>query len=126
MENITAYITDGLSILDKEMESHIDSDDYNEMIIQGLHLSGLIPLSNRLLAMAKEQLLSKRAFILKTKSNDYPPSVLIKIAEGETAELEAQFLKAERTNKMLVHLLDFLRTSISMRKSELEAKLHPA
>ena len=113
-------IKNALNTIHEEMELHVDYDDVDGLIEKGMRLSALIPTSNIALARSKELLNIRKAEIIKLNMNDFQPSILIKIAEGEAASEDALYTEADRINKMLVHSLDFLRSAISMRKAELE------
>jgi len=90
----------------------------------GKRLAAIIGLSAETMAQAKKQLDRKLLdAIINLESKNYPPSVLLKLAQAECGEESATYDYADRLNAGITHQLDFYRTVISKYKAELENSL---
>lgn len=90
----------------------------------GKRLAAIIGLSAETMAQAKKQMDIKLLQAIKSlEGKNYPPSVLLKLAQAECAEEAAIYDYADRLNAGITHQLDFYRTVISKYKTELENSL---
>lgn len=98
--------------------------EINDVEAHGKRLASIIGLSAETMAQAKKQLdLRLLQAIKQLEGNNYPPSVLLKLAQAECAEEAATYDYADRLNAGISHQLDYYRTCISKYKSELENSL---
>lgn len=87
----------------------------------GKRLAAIIGLSAETMAEAKKRLdLRLLQAIKQLEGKDYPPSVLLKLAQAECAEEAAIYDYADRLNAGITHQLDFYRSVMSKYKVELE------
>ena len=101
--------------------SDCDVDDVER---HGKRLAAIIGLSAETMAYAKKRLdLRLLQAIKQLEGKDYPPSVLLKLAQAECAEEAATYDYADRLNAGITHQLDFYRSVLSKYKSELENSL---
>lgn len=93
--------------------------DIESVINKGKELSQMIGLSAECKAAARKELENaKLAAIITIEKKGYSPSVLLKIAEAMCADEVEQFEYADRLNAGIVHQIDFLRSVISLHKTE--------
>lgn len=86
----------------------------------GKRLAAIIGLSAETMAEAKKNMDRKLLQAIKQlEGKDYPPSVLLKLAQAECAEEAAIYDYADRLNAGIVHQLDFYRSILSKYKEEL-------
>jgi len=91
---------------------------------QGKRLAAIIGLSAETMADAKKRLdLRLLQAIKQLEGKNYPPSVLLKLAQAECAEEAATYDYADRLNAGITHQLDFYRSVLSKYKAELENSL---
>lgn len=95
--------------------------DIESVINKGKELSQMIGLSAECKAAARKELENaKLAAIITIEKKGYTPSVLLKIAEAMCADEVEQFEYADRLNAGIVHQIEFLRSVISLHKTEKE------
>lgn len=101
--------------------SGCDADDVEK---HGKRLAAIIGLSAETMADAKKRLdLRLLQAIKQLEGKQYPPSVLLKLAQAECAEEAATYDYADRLNAGITHQLDFYRSVLSKYKAELENSL---
>lgn len=95
---------------------HID-----DVVEHGKRLASMMGLSAESMAAAQRRLQNARHAALKKYHDEkYPPSVLLKMADGECAFENALYVYADRLNAAITHQVDFIRTVCSKYKTELE------
>lgn len=95
---------------------HID-----DVVEHGKRLTSIMGLSAECMAAAQRRLQNARFEALKKLHDQkYPPSVLLKLADGECALEHALYDYADRLNAAITHQVDFIRTVCSKYKTELE------
>lgn len=106
------------------VEIDLSNCDINDVEAHGKRLAAIIGLSAETMAQAKKHLdLRLLQAIKQLEGKDYPPSVLLKLAQAECAEEAATYDYADRLNAGITHQLDYYRTCISKWKAELENSL---
>lgn len=119
-----ATITNKLNFIRKLVDLDLSDCEINDVETHGKRLAAAIGLSAETMAQAKKQLdLRLLQAIKQLEGNNYPPSVLLKLAQAECAEEAATYDYADRLNAGISHQLDYYRTCISKYKSELENSL---
>lgn len=106
----------------------IDADvtgvDIDSLIEKGKQLSQMIGLSAECKAAARKELDNARlAAIIQIENKNYPPSVMLKIAEAMCSDESSVFEYADRLNAGITHQLDYYRSVISLHKTELDNSL---
>lgn len=120
------YATIGakLKAIRDQVEVDLSGCEIDDVENHGKRLAAIIGLSAETMAQAKKQLdLRLLQAIKQLDGKDYPPSVLLKLAQAECAEEAATYDYADRLNAGITHQLDFYRTVISKYKAELENSL---
>lgn len=106
------------------VEVDLSGLEIDDVEAHGKRLAAIIGLSAETMAQAKKQLdLRLLQAIKNLEGKDYPPSVLLKLAQAECAEEAATYDYADRLNAGITHQLDYYRTCISKWKAELENSL---
>lgn len=106
------------------IEVDLSGCEINDVEAHGKRLAAIIGLSAETMAQAKKQLdLRLLQAIKQLEGKDYPPSILLKLAQAECAEEAATYDYADRLNAGISHQLDYYRTCISKWKAELENSL---
>lgn len=106
------------------VEVDLSGCEINDVEAHGKRLAAIIGLSAETMAHAKKQLdLRLLQAIKQLEGKDYPPSVLLKLAQAECAEEAATYDYADRLNAGISHQLDYYRTCISKWKTEIENSL---
>lgn len=119
---------DNIEINLKSIRKIVDVDvtgcDIETVVEQGKKLSSIMGLSAECMAAAQKHLQNARLKAIKSlEGKNCPPSVLLKMADGECGIELATYDYSDRLNAAIVHQLDFIRTVISLHKSELENSL---
>lgn len=95
---------------------HVD-----DVVEHGKRLSAMMGLSAECMAAAQRRLQEARLLAIKRyQAEHFPPTVLLKMADGECALEHALYDYADRLNAAISHQVDFFRTVISKYKVELE------
>lgn len=106
------------------VEVDLSNCEINDVEAHGKRLAAIIGLSAETMAQAKKQHdIRLLQAIKQLEDKNYPPSVLLKLAQAECAEEAATMDYADRLNAGISHQLDYYRTCISKYKSELENSL---
>lgn len=106
------------------VEVDVSDCDVNDVEKHGKRLAAIIGLSAETMADAKKRLdLRLLQAIKQLEGKQYPPSVLLKLAQAECAEEAATYDYADRLNAGITHQLDFYRSVLSKYKAELENSL---
>lgn len=117
-------IENKLNFIRKLVDTDLANCEINDVEAHGKRLAAIIGLSAETMAQAKKQLdLRLLQAIKQLEGKDYPPSVLLKMAQAECAEEAATYDYADRLNAGISHQLDYYRTCISKWKTELENSL---
>lgn len=123
-------MAEGLDILGKLkairdlVEVDLSGCHIDDVENHGKRLAAIIGLSAETMAQAKKRMDLRLLQAIKSlEGKNYPPSVLLKLAQAECAEEAAIYDYADRLNAGITHQLDFYRTVISKYKSELENSL---
>lgn len=106
------------------VEVDVSDCDVDDVEKHGKRLAAIIGLSAETMADAKKRLdLRLLQAIKQLEGKNYPPSVLLKLAQAECAEEAATYDYADRLNAGITHQLDFYRSVLSKYKAELENSL---
>jgi hypothetical protein len=115
---------DKIKAIRQAMEMEVSQEDLEGLQGKMLNCINLISLSAELKARAATDLANAELIAYdKHKDNDSGSMILKKIIEAEASEENGKFILADRLNAGLTHVIDGLRTIISLRKSELENNL---
>lgn len=94
------------------------------LVAHGQDLAAMIGLSAEVKSEARRNLENTRLAALKgLNDNKVATSIIMKMADGACADQHAQLEYADRLNAGIVHQLDFIRTVISLHKTELETSM---
>jgi hypothetical protein len=122
-ENIEANLASIRAVVDLD----ISGLDIESVVEQGKKLASMMGLSSECMAAAQKHLQFARLKAIQqfTKEisrsgKDIPPSLILKMADGECGMELATYEYADRLNAAISHQLDYYRTVISLYKSELE------
>lgn len=106
------------------VEVDVSDCEVDDVEKHGKRLAAIIGLSAETMADAKKRLdLRLLQAIKQLEGKNYPPSVLLKLAQAECAEEAATYDYADRLNAGITHQLDFYRSVLSKYKAELENSL---
>ena len=106
------------------IEVDLSDCEIDDVEKHGKRLAAIIGLSAETMAQAKKQMDRRLLQAIKElQPKDYPPSVLLKLAQAECAEEAATYDYADRLNAGITHQLDFYRSVLSKYKAELENSL---
>lgn len=113
-----------LQAIRKEVERDLTGQSIDELEEHGKRLASLFGLSAETMAEAKRQMDKKLLQAIQSNEiKNYPPSVLLKVAQAQCGEEAAVYDYADRLNAGITHQLDFYRTVISKYKAELEQSM---
>lgn len=103
----------------------IDTDvtgcDIDTIVEKGKALTQMMGLSAECKAEAKKNLENRLLMAVhEIGTKQYPPSVLMRVANAMCADEAAAFEYADRLNAGITHQLDYYRSVISLHKTELE------
>lgn len=94
------------------------------LVAHGQDLASMIGLSAEVKSEARRNLENARLAALKmSMDKKVTPSILLKMADGACADQHAQYEYADRLNAGITHQLDFIRSVISLHKTELETSM---
>lgn len=106
------------------IDADVSNVDIDSVINKGHQLSQIFGLSAECEGEARTALnKARRIALIELEKKNYPPSVLLKIAEAMCEEETAQVEYSDRLNAAITHQLDFYRSVISLHKAELENSL---
>lgn len=113
-----------LAAIRATVDTNIEGVDIDTVVEFGKRLASLIGLSAECKAEAKRRLEAARLTAINLlNKKDASPSVVLKMAEAMCGEESATFEYADRLNAGITHQLDYIRTVISLHKTELENSL---
>jgi hypothetical protein len=119
--NSQPSLKDKLNSIRSLVDADVRDVDITCVIDKGLQLTQMIGLSSECKAEAKKEVENALlAAIIKIENNKYPPSVMLKIANAMCADELDIFEYADRLNAGITHQLDYLRSVISLHKTELD------
>lgn len=117
-------IEDKLRAIRQVVDTNTEGCAIDTIVELGKRLASIMGLSAEVMAAAQKTVQNSRlAAIQRLQVNDYPPSVLLKMADAEIGMELATYEYADRLNASITHQLDYFRTVISLHKSELENSL---
>jgi len=117
-------LKDKLSSIRALVDVDVTGVDIDSLIEKGKQLTQMIGLSAECKGEARKELDNARlAAIIQIENKNYPPSVMLKIAEAMCADEAELFEYADRLNAGITHQLDYYRSVISLHKTELENSL---
>lgn len=95
------------------------------LVAHGKDLAAMIGLSSEVKSEAKGNLERARltALLMYKGDKTVATSIIMKMADGACADQHAQYEYADRLNAGIVHQLDYIRTVISLHKTELETSM---
>lgn len=94
------------------------------LVAHGQDLAAMIGLSAEVKSEARRNLETTRLAALKgLNDNKVATSIIMKMADGACADQHAQLEYADRLNAGITRQLDFIRTVISLHKTELETSM---
>lgn len=95
------------------------------LVAHGQDLASMIGLSAEVKSEARRNLETARLTALMMYKGDktVATSIIMKMADGACADQHAQLEYADRLNAGITHQLDFIRTVISLHKTELETSM---
>ncbi len=121
MERLEANLNAIRSIIDVNLVGV----EMSSVLEHGKRLSALMGLSSECMAAAQKKVhFARLAAIQRLSDKNYPPRVLLKVADAEIGVELATYEYADRLNASLTHQLDYIRTLVSLHKTELENSLH--
>jgi hypothetical protein len=103
------------------VDTNVVGCDIESVVEQGKKLASIMGLSAECMAAAQRHLQEARLKAIKELGNqNYQPSILLKMADGQCGIELAIYEYADRLNASITHQLDYYRTVISLHKSEME------
>ncbi len=113
-----------LKCIREVVDTNVVGCDIETIVEQGKKLASIMGLSAECMAAAQKHLQMARLKAIKEiEGKNVPPSILLKMADGDCGIELATYEYADRLNAAITHQLDYYRTVISLYKSELENSL---
>lgn len=118
-------LTEKLEAIRTLLDVNTSDVDIESVVNHGKELASMIGLSAECKSEARRNLENARLSSLKILSGDkkVTPSILLKMADGACADQVAQYEYADRLNAGITHQLDFIRSVLSLHKTELETSM---
>lgn len=115
-------LRDKLASIRSLMDTDIKELAIDSIVQHGKDLSSMIGLSAECKAEARRNLENARLIALKMYTGDkkVTPSIILKMADGACADEISDFEYADRLNAGITHTLDFIRSVLSLHKTEIE------
>lgn len=119
-------IKDNLSLLCTLIEEPVDREDMGGVVEKGLRLSEMIALGATCESIAKmradEAYRDQILLVSKSEaSKSLSSTAVLKVAQGNASKEFALYEYAVRLNRSASHVLDYLRSVISLHKEELNS-----
>jgi hypothetical protein len=115
---------DKVQAIKRAIEMEVSQEDLEGLQGKMLSCVNLIALSSELKARAVKDLADAELIAYnKHKDSTAGAMILKKIIEAEASAENSRFVLADRLNAGLTHVIDALRTMISLKKTEMENSL---
>lgn len=123
-DQLKTSIAKNLSSIRKILDTDVTGTDIESVVEKGKLLTQLSGTAAESKSQAVKLLKLKELEVLsKIKDSGLQPSIVSKMLDAECYEEHALFTYADRINASISHSVDYLRTVISLHKSEIENSL---